>query len=267
MTLIINNRNVWQPPIAKHCPITALPLTTTTTHPTTAAVPAAPRKCPHGPSEGTFIANPSMCPSPHRGMWASNTPRHRPSPPATSLIANGDPRLPRHQYHSPRTPRHRCHRLPPAPSPPKHSAYATSRTTTTPTRYVTANDKRAHHVTTANDARRPNRRVGARRIGKGSEEERGRGERGGKGRRDEDAEKPRVKEGACTAPSFFVFHPRSQRGGVKTTRRLVRALCFDRGECCPPVSFHFERGRYSHRPRFFLSVSIGGHAAPHFLSF
>jgi len=141
MTLIINNHNVWQPPVAKHCPITALPLTTTNTHPAAATVTAAPRKCPHGPSEGS-------CPSPRRGMWANNTPRHHPNPPprrslgpdrhvtagrtrVRHVTAADDTRPPRHSTDDPRTPRHSRRQHTPATSSPKTTAYATSRTTTT----------------------------------------------------------------------------------------------------------------------------------------
>ena len=152
--LINNNCNVWQPPVAKHCPITPLLLTTTNPQSPTATVATAPRKCLHRPREGALIVNCCVCPSPHRGMWANNMPHHRPStphhcpsPPTASLAANRDLWTPHHHPKMTRTPRHSCQQPIPATSSPKTSTYATSRTTTTHTCHLSNTNHRVCHVT------------------------------------------------------------------------------------------------------------------------
>ena len=235
--MINNTRNVWQPPVAKHCSITACLLTTTNPHPpAAAAVAAAPHKCLHGPSDGALIVNAHTRPHP------PTAPRHRrpppsvdipprlplpPSrdvgkrlatsplqPPAASLAANGDPQPPRHRWNSPRTPRHSRRRPPPATLPSKSSVYAMSRTTTTGWRGVRSR-------------RRSRRSGGDEWSGRGWT--RGSGKGKSRGDREEDG-------GQHLLPPFRVV---SNGGSV----------------CCP-ISLYFERGQHTLPP--FLFVPNGG---------
>ena len=75
--MITNNCNVWQPPVAKHCPIIPFLLTTTNLHPPAAAVAAAPRKCPHGPREGALIAACDVYATSSRTIRATSPPTDR----------------------------------------------------------------------------------------------------------------------------------------------------------------------------------------------
>ena len=147
-----NDCNVWQPPVAKHCPITPLLVTTTNPHPPPTAVSAAPRKCPLGPSEGALIANADTCPSPRRRMWANNAPCHSCQHPHLS---------PQH----PKPALTRTYPLSPPPTSPKRHVTADDKRPllpTTPTRHVTAAQAVSPpstiprcHVTTENDNRTP----------------------------------------------------------------------------------------------------------------
>jgi hypothetical protein len=157
-------------------------------------------------------------------------------------------------------PHHSHRRAQPATSSRNTSAYAMSQTTTTPTRYLTANNKRARHVTTANDPeKRRNRRVGARRMGKGVRKRRrgnqqAGGNGGGRGR-------------PFVPPLSLFFRSRSQRDGVKTTRRFVRA------RLSPPRyggEFLSQRGRVNATrcPRFFSFLTGAAYSrCPPFFQF
>jgi hypothetical protein len=250
--------------VAKHCPIIPLLPTTTNQQPPAAAVAAAPRKCPHGPSEGALIANadahplqahpstsPRVCPSPPRGMWANDTPRHRP--------------IPRHLAHCQRQPRT-------ATSPVKGPAYATSQPSTTPTRHLTTQNRRVRHVTDDDDphhsqqqghpprhhhqrrrqvktaaspllegCRRRNRRVGARRC-------------------------DREERWSAAAREWGTRRQGKRRGkeeGIHASSFLF-SLFFSNGgsTCCPRIfSFHFERGQHTPPPFLFISFRTGAATA------
>ena len=170
--MINNNRSVWQPPVAKHCSITGCLLTTTNPHP---PPHRRRRRCPsqmparakrrssltptpahtrplhrvtgahHHPS-----TSPRVCPSPPRGMWANDVPRHRPIPPpprslptatpnrhvtgerarVRHVTAVDNPHPPPHHPKPARTPRHGRRRPPPRPTT---RTPATSPPPTTPT--------------------------------------------------------------------------------------------------------------------------------------
>jgi hypothetical protein len=91
--MIINNFNVWQPPVAKHWPITSVP-------PTTTIPPSlrhrchchSPRKCPIGPSKGVLIVTNCYVTAAATCACAADdephTPchRHRWAPHAMSLL-------------------------------------------------------------------------------------------------------------------------------------------------------------------------------------
>jgi hypothetical protein len=131
--LIINNRNVWQTPVAKHCPITFLPLTTTIPNlPADAVVVVGPCDCPFGPSRGCSSSSTT-----HMRHHQQPAPRHdayaSPRPPTTFR---------RHvtAVEDPPTPCYRRRRAPTATSPPLTTAYATSPSQTIPKRHLTTTD-------------------------------------------------------------------------------------------------------------------------------
>ena len=121
-TLIHNNCNVWQPPVAKHCPIIPLLLTTTNPHPAAATTTVAPCECPHRPSEGMLIANAhiahcatSLAPTPTTSPYIDSPP-HSPLP---LLRDVGEQHLPCHCPRQTPMPRHPCQWWPlKATSPP-----------------------------------------------------------------------------------------------------------------------------------------------------
>jgi len=244
--------------------------------PATTTVAAAPRKCPHGPSDGMLIVNahtcplhcvtgahhhlltsPHVCPSPRRGMWAHDMPRHRPNPPPPCSLPTATPNChvtgesarvrhvttvdnPQPPPHHPKlacTPGHGRWRPPPATSSPQTSMYATSWTMTTPTRYVTANNQHAHHVTTANDAnksQRPPKSMGWSEENKTREQQTGArrsredGERGwgGKGRGMRRQGNGGQRRGLYKLPPSLFFIPEANEVAQKTMRRLVWAWLF-----------------------------------------
>ena len=142
--MIINNFNVWQPPVAKHWPITPIPPTTTIPPPSHRRRPRRPPcKCPNGPSEGVFVntnrhataaANATSPPSPtarhvtavanHRRQPRTQHHHRRRAPPHTTT---NDPHMPRHPAKRPRQRHvtapddHRmpCHCLNSSLSPPR----------------------------------------------------------------------------------------------------------------------------------------------------
>jgi len=123
-TLIKNDCNVWQPPIAEHCLTTFLPLTTTIPNPAVAAaVVVCPCHCPFGPSRGCSSSSTT-----HTRHHQQPLPRHdayASSPPPNDL------QTPRHRLQRPPTRYHRRRRAPNATSPPLTTAYATSPPLTT----------------------------------------------------------------------------------------------------------------------------------------
>ena len=137
--LIINNCHVWQPPVAKHCPIISCLLTTTTPFfPPTVPPAVAPRECPHGLSEGALVVNTDA----HR--LCRVTTAHR----CHVTVCRRSSRLPRHNcrpspmWVAQQTPRHRALPLIPTPTTP-----ATSQ----PTRHITIDNSR--HITADNSRR------------------------------------------------------------------------------------------------------------------
>jgi hypothetical protein len=99
--LIINNFNVWQPPVAKHWPIISLPPTTTIQHPSAAtAATVLPRECPHGPSEGVLIdtnCHIAAAANPLRHVTTDDEPHATslpPMSPACHLTANNTNGMP-----------------------------------------------------------------------------------------------------------------------------------------------------------------------------
>ena len=204
------------------------------------------------------------------------TTRHVTTP-AASRTATSDPQPPRHHRKRPRTPRHS--RVQPQPTIPasENSTHATSRMTTTPTPAYPP----LPAPKTTNGEREEERRMGngARTQGKGGM--RTQRTRQGKGE-------------AVRAPSFRFLHPRSQRGGVKTTRRFVRArlsppnsivggnFYSTGGSVIPhaapvsfrtgwrihaaPLSFRFKRGGVFTLPRFVLNGG-GVFTLPRFVLF
>ena len=118
-TLINNDCNVWQPPVAKHCLTTFLPLTTTIPNLAVAtAVVVCPCHCPFGPSRGCSSSS------------TTHTHHHQQLPPHhdayTSSPPPNDLQTPRHRLQRPPTRYHRRRRAPNATSPPLMAACATS---------------------------------------------------------------------------------------------------------------------------------------------
>ena len=113
--MINNICNVWQPPIAKHCSITACLLTTTTTT-TIATTAPATQKHPYGLSKGIFIpANYAMsspptvashphCQPPHHYLHSSPPSTITMSLPASTIAFNDCHVIFRVDHHSSKTP-------------------------------------------------------------------------------------------------------------------------------------------------------------------
>ena len=124
-TLINNNCNVWQPPVAKHCLTTFLPLTTTIPNPAVAtAVVVCPCHCLFGPSRGCSSSS------------TTHTRHHQQPPPRHDAYASSLPpddlQTPRHRLQRLPTWYHRRRRAPNATAPLLTTAYATSPSLTTP---------------------------------------------------------------------------------------------------------------------------------------
>ena len=196
---------------------------------------------------------------------------------------------PRHHRRQPRTPRHR-RRQPPFPtahatSPPSTTPDRHVTAINDPKRHVTAvppSSSPNRHFTAVDEPQTPRHRSQTpsprhhgcpspsqgmwapksttgergevRRIGQGarrSEEDRTGSEEAREGR-NEDAGEMGGEGGAIRAPSFPFFCSKSQRGGVTTTRRLIRArlsppvvggeFLFKRGPHAAPVFFSFPTG-------------------------
>ena len=158
------------PPTNNHPPpLSPLPLANARTGQARArsSLTLTPAHCITSPAHP--LTSPRICPSPPRGMWANNTPRHHPNPPpprslpmatpnrnitgeracVCHVTAADNPHLPHHHPKPARTPRH-------GRQPPTTSVPAMSPPPMTPT------SRNGHR----------NRRVGARRSEEGGERER-----------------------------------------------------------------------------------------------
>jgi hypothetical protein len=173
-----------------------------------------PAHCTTSPTHPS-TSPPRVCPSPPRGMWANDTPRHRPNPPpprslptanpnrhvtgerarVRHVTAVNNPHPPPHHPKPARTPRHGRRRPPPLPTT---RTPATSPPPTTPT---SRNGPSLRDVGAQIDGWE---RGGARRIGQGSEEAREGGMRmqGNGGRRGRLYEPP---------PSLFSYQKPTRR--------------------------------------------------------
>ena len=141
-TLINNNCKVWQPPVAKHCLTTFLPLTTTIPNPAIAtAVVVCPCHCPFGPSRGCSSSS------------TTHTRHHQQPPPRHDAYASSLPpddlQTPCHRLQRLPTRYHRRRRAPNATAPSLTTAYAMSPSLTTAKRHVTDASNLRRHVTVA----------------------------------------------------------------------------------------------------------------------
>ena len=135
--LINNNYNVWQPPIAKHYPITSLPPTITIPPNCYRRHCCPPCDCPHGPSEGR-AHHTSVMPDNSHHVTASTCPL---TTSATSPLAH--------------TCNHRQQQPPATTSLPITSVHATSHPLIAPTHLLTTPDNlytlpwttTRHHIT------------------------------------------------------------------------------------------------------------------------
>ena len=132
--MIINNFNIWQRVVAKHCPITALPLTTNP-HPRRCRCPS---RMPARAKRGRVHCQYRRVPLPSSrdvGKQHATSPPESP-PPRRSLPTA----------------------TPTAMSPLTQPAYATSPPPPTATRPVTAQKQRVRHVTDDDDPHTRTRR-------------------------------------------------------------------------------------------------------------
>ena len=125
--LIINNYNVWQSPVAKHCPITFFPYHH---HPTTQPPPPSP----------LFHHQPprlSPPPAPHHRR-PNRYCHHRATTVVPSRVPLNGPSRAKLDVNHPI--RHRRRRSPHATSPPATSTHPPSPPLTTHTRHITDDD-------------------------------------------------------------------------------------------------------------------------------